>query len=141
MGFNSAQSGDGNITNVVIKSRYALLDLKCNKLEKRLKAFLKPIIKIALDEINEKNNTGYSERDVSIRFEREIMTNALDNAQIEKTDAETDQVRIGTLLNAASLVGEEETARLVCEILDIDYESLESADASKLLEPALSDLE
>ena len=36
-GFNSAQIGDGNITNVVIKSRYALLDLKCNKLEIRLK--------------------------------------------------------------------------------------------------------
>ena len=39
MGFNSAQLGDGNVTNIVIKSRYALLDLKCNKLEIRLKQF------------------------------------------------------------------------------------------------------
>ena len=40
MGFNSAQIGDGNITNVVIKSRYALLDLMCYKLKKNLKKFL-----------------------------------------------------------------------------------------------------
>ncbi len=41
MGFNSAQLGDGNITNIVIKSRYALLDLESNKLEIRLKQFLR----------------------------------------------------------------------------------------------------
>lgn len=39
MGFNSSQVGDGNITNVVIKSRYALLDLKCDNMQRRLKAF------------------------------------------------------------------------------------------------------
>jgi hypothetical protein len=38
MGFDSSQTGDGNITNVVIKSRYSLLDLKCNKVEVRLRA-------------------------------------------------------------------------------------------------------
>lgn len=41
MGFNSAQLGNGNITNIVIKSRYALLDLESNKLEIRLKQFLR----------------------------------------------------------------------------------------------------
>jgi len=51
MGFNSLQVGDGNITNVVIKSRYSLLDLKCNKKEKQLKKFLKKIVKVVLDEI------------------------------------------------------------------------------------------
>ena len=44
MGFNSSQLGDGNITNVVIKSRYALLDLKCNKLEKPLRAFMDQLV-------------------------------------------------------------------------------------------------
>lgn len=48
MGFNSAQLGDGNITNIVIKSRYALLDLKCNKLEIRLKQFLHKLLKVVL---------------------------------------------------------------------------------------------
>ena len=41
MGFNSSQVGDGNITNIVIRSRYALLDLKANKLESRLKRLAK----------------------------------------------------------------------------------------------------
>ena len=91
MGFNSAQIGDGNITNVVIKSRYALLDLKCNKLEIRLKQFLRKLIQIVLDEINKNNETDYQQKDVYFNFEREVMTNASDNAQIEKTDAEKQQ--------------------------------------------------
>ena len=37
MGFDPTKVGDGNITNVVIQSRYTLLDLKANALEKRLK--------------------------------------------------------------------------------------------------------
>lgn len=49
MGFNSAQIGDGNVTNIVIKSRYALLDLKCNKLEIRLKQFLRKILKVVIN--------------------------------------------------------------------------------------------
>lgn len=44
MAFNSSQVGDGNITNIVLKSRYALLDLKCNKMEKRVRNFLKMLI-------------------------------------------------------------------------------------------------
>jgi SPP1 family phage portal protein len=37
--------GDGNITNIVIKSRYFQLDNKCNKLEKQLKLFHESFIK------------------------------------------------------------------------------------------------
>ena len=44
MGFNAAQVGDGNITNVVIKSRYALLDIKCDKLETHLRQMMGGII-------------------------------------------------------------------------------------------------
>ena len=75
-GFNAAQIGDGNITNIVIKSRYALLDMKCDKLEIRLKQFLKKLVKVVLDEINGNNGTGYTLNDVDIRFTRQIMTNA-----------------------------------------------------------------
>ena len=64
MGFNSNQVGDGNITNVVIKSRYALLDLKCNKLEIRLKQFLRKILKVVLQEINNERGTDYQNKDV-----------------------------------------------------------------------------
>lgn len=124
MGFNSAQLGDGNITNVVIKSRYALLDLKCNKLEIRLKQFLRKILKIVLKEINAANKTDYQQKDVYFKFEREVMTNAQDNAAIEKTDAEKQQIQINTMLGLMSVLGDEKVIELICEVLDIDYEEL-----------------
>ena len=122
MGFNSAQVGDGNITNVVIKSRYALLDLKCNKLEIRLKRFLRQMLRPVLAEINERDGTDYRQSDVRIRFEREVMTNTADNAAIRKTDAETEQIQINTLLNLAQTLDDETLAKRICEVLDLDWE-------------------
>lgn len=126
MGFNSAQVGDGNITNVVIKSRYALLDLKCNKLEKRVKQFLRKILKVVIQEINTENGTDYQSKDVYFNFEREIMTNASDNAAIEKTDAERKQVEINTLLSLETALGNELVIQNICEVLDLDYEEIKS---------------
>ena len=125
MGFNSALVGDGNITNVVIKSRYALLDLKCNKLEIRLKKFLRKILDIVLKDINEVNETAYRQRDVYFDFDREIITNALDNAQIKQTEAQTRAVEINTLLNVAGTIGNETTLETICDLLEIDYEEVE----------------
>lgn len=124
MGFNSAQIGDGNITNVVIKSRYALLDLKCNKLEKQLRRFLNKILRVVLEEINAKNGTDYQVKDVYYEFEREVMTNATDNAQINLIKAQTKQVEINTLLNTASVIGQKEAIKQICDVLDIDYENI-----------------
>ena len=124
MGLNSNMVGDGNVTNVVIKSRYALLDMKCNKLEVRLKKFLRTILDVVLDDINGRNGTNYTQRQVKLKFHREIMTNALDNAQIEKYEAETEEIEVNTYLNLRSLIGDEEVLRLVCDQLDLDYEEL-----------------
>ena len=124
MGFNSAQLGDGNITNIVIKSRYALLDLKCNKLEIRLKQFMRKLLKVVLKEINDLNSTDYQMKDVYFDFEREVMTNASDNAQIELTDAQRKQVEITTLLNVAAHLDNETLMQNICDILDIDYEEI-----------------
>lgn len=127
MGFNSAQLGDGNVTNVVIRSRYALLDLKCNKLEKRMKAFLKKILKVVLNEINKEHETDYQLTDVEFDFTREVMTNATDNAQIELTEAQTRQTDINTFLNLQTAIPEETFLKAVCEILDLDYDDLKDA--------------
>lgn len=124
MGFNSAQLGDGNITNVVIRSRYALLDLKCNKLETRLKQFLKRILKVVIDEINRKTGTAYRVSDVTMKFTREVMTNASDNALIRKTEAEIRQIDINTVMSIANVFDEEIVIRQICEILDLDYEEV-----------------
>lgn len=126
MGFNSAQLGDGNVTNVVIKSRYALLDIKANKLEIRLREFLSKLVKIALDEINQENKTNYTMKDVYFEFEREIITNASDNAAIEKTDAEKKQVEINTLLGLVGKLDDETIMQRVCETLDVDYEKIKA---------------
>lgn len=126
MGFNSAQIGDGNITNIVIKSRYALLDLKCNKLEIRLKQFLRKILKVVLQEINTENGTDFQLKDVYFDFKREIMTNAQDNAQIELTDAQKKQIEINTLLSLEATLGSELVVQNICEVLDIDYEKIKS---------------
>lgn len=126
MGFNSAQLGDGNITNIVIKSRYALLDLKCNKLEIRLKQFLRKILEIVLEEINKQNKTDFQQKDVYFDFKREVMTNAQDNAQIELTDAQTQQTKINTLLGLEATLGNDLVVENICEVLDIDYESIKS---------------
>ena len=125
MGFNSAQLGDGNITNVVIKSRYALLDLKCNKFEKQLRAFMNQLVQVALDEINSKGDeTAYSLKDVYYEFDREVITNAQDNAQIKKIEADTRAVEINLLLNLAQQFDKETILTLICEQLDIDYNDI-----------------
>ena len=144
MGFNSAQLGDGNITNVVIKSRYALLDLKCDKLEKNLKKFLREMIRIVLDDVNKRNETDYQLKDVYFEFNREIITNATDNAQIKQIEAGTEATKINLLLGLNGVLDNETVIQLICEQLDIDYndikdklpqqEATESMDAMQMLE-------
>ena len=143
MGFNSAQLGDGNITNIVIKSRYALLDLKCNKLEIRLKQFFRKLLKVVLDEINTNNDTDYQMKDVYFEFEREVMTNAQDNAQIELTDAQKQQTQVNTILSLANVLDSETVIQTICEILDIDYEEIKDKlpkDEAEETEQAEQDL-
>lgn len=136
MGFNSAQLGDGNITNIVIKSRYALLDLKCNKLEKKLKQLLRNLVKIVIDQVNKEQGTDYQMSKIYFKFDREIITNASDNATIEKTDAEKKQIEINTILNLKGTLDDETLIKNICEILEIDYEEIKD----KIPKPAEEDI-
>lgn len=124
MSFNSSQSGDGNITNIVIRSRYTLLDLKCNKLEPRILALLEEIVQIVLNEINEENGTDFKLSDVEIKLKRKIPTNEKDTADTNKTNAETKQIEINIILNVAQYLPEEKTIQEICDQLDIDYEEI-----------------
>jgi SPP1 family phage portal protein len=125
MAFNSAQVGDGNITNVVIRSRYTLLDLKANKIIKRLKRFLKDIIRPVLDEINAQNGTDYQYSDVEVVIEPTIPTNEQEIAQIGHLEAQTEQLKINNILSAATIIGDEETLKAICGILDLDFDELQ----------------
>ena len=124
MGFNPAQVGDGNITNVVILSRYTLLDLKKSKLEKRLKKLLKQIVRIELDEINKENGTDYQMSDIKIDLTPDIPTNESENIQNEKLKAEIQQIKINTILNIAVNIGDEETLKAICDVMEIEYDEI-----------------
>ena len=52
------------------------------------------------------------------------MTNASDNADIEKTDAEKQQIQINTILSLANVLDDETIVQSICEILDISYEDV-----------------
>lgn len=125
-GFNSSQVGDGNVTNVVIRSRYTLLDLKANKMETRLRKLLKEICKIVLQEINQENETDYQLSDIHFEFTRDIMTNETENIQNDLMKAQIKQIEVNTILNVAANIGDEEALRAICDILDLDFEAVQA---------------
>ncbi len=125
MGLNTVGLKDTTATtNVAIKAAYSLLDLKCSKLEIRLKQFLRKIIKVVLEEINKKNDTNYQLKDIYFDFKHEIMSNAHENAEIGLTEAQKRQIEINTILSLANTFNDETILQLLCEQLDIDYEEI-----------------
>lgn len=124
MALNTSLVGEGNATNYILKSRYALLEMKCKKLESNLKRMMKKIIKIIIDEINTNLNKQYKYSDVWVEFKREVMTNAMDNAQIEQVKAQTEQVKVNTLLALAQTLDNETIVKEICTALDVDYSTI-----------------
>lgn len=122
-------------TNLAIKAAYSLLDLKANKMEIRLKQFMRKLLKIVLQEINERMGTDFQQRDVYFDFEREVPTNAQENAQVELLEAQRRQVEINVLLGLAANLDNETMMKLICEQLDIDYEEIRD----KLPQPITND--
>lgn len=124
MGFDPTRLGDGNITNIVILSRYALLELKANKLQSRLEGLLDQIVEVVLAEINEEHGTDYQLSDIEYKFTRAMMTNESENIANEKVKAETKQLVINTILNVAVRIGDEQALKMICEELDIDFDEI-----------------
>lgn len=124
MGFDSSQIGDGNVTNVVIKSRYALLDLKCNKIEIRLRKLIRQLLKCIIDDINRRYKTAYNYMDIDINIIRETMVNENDVYSNEKIEAETKGQLINNILTAASRLDDDTVLKCLCDILELDYEEI-----------------
>lgn len=95
-------------------------------MERRVRSFLQPILEIILNEINEKYRTNYSVSDVVLDFTRKVMTNNLDNAEVEKTESETRQTQINTLLNVAGQLPEETIVKQICSILELDFDEVQA---------------
>nr|DAM13496.1 MAG TPA: PORTAL PROTEIN [Caudoviricetes sp.] len=139
MGFDSSQIGDGNITNVVIKSRYSLLDLKCNKTEMRLRKLVRQLLKIIVDDINSRYGTAYDYRDLEINIVRETMVNENDIVANEKIEAETKQIKIETILAAAPRLDDESVLKLICEEFGLDFEEVQQLIEEQDYTPGLAE--
>lgn len=125
MGINTEALKDTSATtSIAIKSAYANLDLKCDGLLPSLKQFMRRLLKLVLKEINDTNGTDYEQKDVYFTFDREIITNAQENAAIDLTRAQEQQVKATTILNIASMLGQEMTTQLLCEVLELDYDDI-----------------
>ena len=125
MGLNTSGLKDtAATTNIAIKAAYSLLDLKCGKLQIRLQQFLRKLLKPVLNEINDIDGTDYQQKDVYFTFNPEIMSNALENAQIELTEAQKQQTEVNTVLGLATQLDSETIVQLICDALDISYEEI-----------------
>lgn len=124
MAFDSSQVGDGNITNIVIKSRYSLLDLKCNKTEIRLRVFIKQLLDIIIQDINERYQRSFTRQQIDVIITRSTMINQSDNAETEKVEAETKGQLIQNLLDVAPYLDDESLLKKICAVQDLDYDEV-----------------
>lgn len=153
MGLNTSGLKDTSATtNIAIKAAYSLLDLKANKMEQRLRKLLKDILTVVLTEINQNEGTDFSLKDIEFKFDRSVMTNETENISNEKVKADTRQVETTTILNVAAVVGDEQTLKAICEVMDWDFNEIQSAvekmkeeqsvnDAKTMLEGVVTDNE
>lgn len=127
MAFDSTQIGDGNITNIVIKSRYSLLIMKVNKTEVRIRALLKWINDMVVADINRRTKKAYDSASVTFEFTRELMVNETDLATNEKTKAETKQIIINSIMQIAPRLDDDTVLKMICEQFDLDFEEVQAA--------------
>lgn len=124
-GVNTESLKDTSATvSVAIKSAYANLDLKCNGFNKELRKFLRKQLDFVLEEINREKGTSYRQKDIYFNLERQIITNAQEAAQIKLIEAQEQQTRVATILNTASMFGDELTMQNLCEAFEMDYDDL-----------------
>lgn len=147
MGLNMTGLKDTSATtNIAIKAAYSLLEMRCSKIIDQLELLLMDLVKVVIDEINGANETGYTAEQVYIDITPEIMSNAVENAQIELTEAQKQQTAVNTLLSLATQFDNETLMQNICEVLDINYEDIKDKipdpdEATNQLEGAQGELE
>lgn len=145
MGLNLSGLKDTSATtNIAIKAAYSLLDLRCKHLERNIKRFLRKIVKVVIEEINEKRGTGYRIEDVYFKFTHEVMSNEKENKENELTEAQRKQAEVNILMGLANVLDNETVIRNICEILEIDYDEIKDKlpqDEEMDYEQAVRDLD
>lgn len=128
-GFDTSQIADnnGSVTNVVIKAGFSLLNMKVNKTEVRLRAFLKWANELIVKDINRLNGTVYNPDDVEFIITREMLINESDLVENDKLEADRRSVEVQTLLAAAPLLPDDKVLKMICEIYELDYEEISNS--------------
>jgi len=126
-GFDSTQLGDGNITNVVIKSRYSLLDMKANKSETRLRTFLDWANRLITDDINRRFGTAYDYKDIEVIINRSLIVNEQDVAATKQIEEQTRVTAIQGLLTIADRLDDDTLLRLISDEYGLDWEDVKKA--------------
>jgi SPP1 family phage portal protein len=139
MGFDSTQVGDGNITNIVIKARYTLLDMKASKIESYLRSLLKWCNQLVTEDINRRHGTAYKAEDVKFTIEPEVMANESDLANIELVEAQTKKTLIEAILSAAPKLDDDSILQLICEQFDLDWEEVKEQLETQEYTPGLAE--
>ena len=85
---------------------------------------MRKIVKVVLQEINEKMNAHFTQADVYFDFTREVMTNAADNAQIELIQSQTRGQDLTNILNVASKLDNDTIVKNICQVLELNYEEI-----------------
>lgn len=124
MAFDSSQTEGSNLTNVAIQSRYSLLDLKCNKIEPRIRGLIRWALEVILDDIERKHGERYDVREIEVILERDTLTNENDKAQRELTEQQAKQTLVNTLITASAWLDDEEILKQICEALEIEYDEV-----------------
>lgn len=125
MGLNSSGLKDTNATtNIAIKALYSLLDLKCSKLEIKLKQFMRKILKAVLKDINEREGTDYQSKQVYFKFIHKIMSNEQELAQTKLIEAQTKETFVNNMITLFDYLPSETIIKEICAYLDIDYEEI-----------------
>lgn len=127
MGLNTQGLKDtAATTNIAIKTAYASLKMKADAMEKRLTSLLDDVVKVVLAEINDEHDTDYQITDIYYDFQRETMVNETENIQNAKTEAETRQIEVNTILNIAANIGDEKALEALCAVMEWDYDEIKS---------------
>lgn len=116
MGFDSSQTGDGNITNIVIKSRYTLLELKTNE----IKTELKRVIREMLNVLATYDLPGIDVDEIDIIINEQVMINDKDIADNEETQARAIKTKLETILMASPYLTQETIIEQICQVLELD---------------------
>ncbi len=83
--------------------------------------------KLVIEDINRRFNKSYDPKEVSFTFTREVMVNENDLVANEKTEAETKQIIINSIMPDAPRLDDETVLKLICEQFDLDWEEVQAA--------------